>query len=169
MPRQKPDSGDSVSSISVRIASTTDVPAIISLANAAFAIETFLEGTRTDQERMAEMMQSGAFLVAEDTQGTILASVYIELRGDRGYFGMLAVDPAHQGSGLGRLMTAAAEDHCRQRGCKQMDLTVLTLRPELPGLYGKLGYVETRREPFLPPRKLKPGVECECIVMSKAL
>ena len=87
MPRQKPDSGDSVSSISVRIASTTDVPAIISLANAAFAIETFLEGTRTDQERMAEMMQSGAFLVAEDTQGTILASVYIELRGDRGILG----------------------------------------------------------------------------------
>jgi ribosomal protein S18 acetylase RimI-like enzyme len=169
MPRQKPDSRDSISSVSVRIASTADVPAIISLANEAFSIETFLEGARTDQERMAEMMQSGAFLVAEDGQGAILASVYIELRGARGYFGMLAVDPARQGMGLGRLLTAAAEDHCRQSGCKHMDLTVLTLRPELPGLYRKLGYVETRREPFLPPRKLKPGVECECIVMSKAL
>jgi len=169
MPCQKPDSGDSLAPISVRVASAVDVPAIISLANAAFAIETFLEGTRTDQERMAEMMQSGIFLVSEDGQRTILASVYVELRGERGYFGMLAVDPARQGSGLGRLMTAAAEDHCRQRGCQQMDLTVLTLRPELPGLYGKLGYVETRREPFLPPRKLKSGVECECIVMSKAL
>jgi ribosomal protein S18 acetylase RimI-like enzyme len=169
MPRQKPDSGESTSPVSVRTASAADVPAIISLANAAFAIETFLEGARTDQERMAEMMQSGALLLAEDAQGTILASVYIELRGDRGYFGMLAVDPARQGSGLGRLMTAAAEDYCRQRGCKHMDLTVLTLRPELPGLYRKLGYAETRREPFLPPRKLKPGAECECIVMSKAL
>ena len=169
MPCQKLDSRDPLSAISVRSASAVDVPGIISLANAAFSIETFLEGTRTDEDRMAEMMQSGTFLVAEDGRGTIVASIYIELRGDRGYFGMLAVDPARQGSGLGRLMTAAAEDYCRQRGCTQMDLTVLTLRRELPGLYGKLGYVEIRREAFLPPRKLKPGVECECIVMSKAL
>lgn len=164
---QKPDPG--VLRSSVRIANPADAPAIIALANTAFAIETFLEGTRTDQDRMAEMMQFGEFLVAEDDQGAIVASVYVQLRGDRGYFGMLAVDPARQGGGLGRLMTTAAEGHCRERGCKRMDLTVLTLRPELPGLYRKLGYEEIDREPFLPPRKLRPGVECECIVMSKAL
>jgi GNAT superfamily N-acetyltransferase len=153
----------------VRVATAADIAGIIPIVNAAFAIETFLDGTRTDEARMAEMMADGTFLVAEDDRGQIVASVYIELRGERGYFGMLAVDPARQGGGLGKSMTGAAEDHCRRHGCTHMDLTVLTLRPELPPLYRKLGYVETGREAFRPPRTLKAGAQCQCIIMSKEL
>ena len=153
---------------SIRMATPADMAALIPLVNAAFAVETFIDGTRTDQERMAALMEKGVFLVCE-RDGRAAACVYAELRGERGYFGMLAVDPGLQELGLGRSMAAAAEQYCRERGCKHMDLTVLSLRPELPPLYRKLGYAETGTEQFHPPRPLKNGAECHCIVMSKVL
>lgn len=162
-------SNSAQSDIHIRAATARDMPAMIPVVNAAFAVETFIDGTRTDEERMAEMMSSGDFLLAERSSGRIAACVYIELREKRGYFGMLAVDPAEQGTGLGRRMVEAAEDYCRRVGCTAMDIAVLNLRPELPPFYRRLGYVETGTEQFHPSRPLRPGVECHCIVMSKAL
>ena len=153
----------------IRLATSADRAAMIPMVNAAFAVEAFLDGTRTDEERMSELMRKGDFLLAERDSGRVAACVYTEVRGERGYFGMLAVDPAEQGSGLGRCMVQAAEDRCRERGCKFMDITVLNLRPELPPFYRKLGYAETATEEFHPSRPLKEGVECHCIVMSKPL
>ena len=119
------------------------------MVNTAFAIETFLEGTRTDERRIAEMMEKGELLVEAETNiGRIVASVYTEKRGQRGYFGMLAVDPALQGTGLGRKMVEAVEEHCRKSGCKHMDIVVLSLRPELLPLYRKVGYAETAQKSY---------------------
>ena len=87
--------------VSIRLANATDVSAIVPVVNAAYAIEIFFQGTRTDTEGVAEMMQKGEFLVAESASGGIVATVYTELRGERGYFGMLAVEPSQQGAGLG--------------------------------------------------------------------
>jgi ribosomal protein S18 acetylase RimI-like enzyme len=156
-------------SISIRAAEHRDFPSVISVINAAFAIEKFLDGTRTDETRMAALRQQGEFLVAEDAGDAIVASVYTEIRGDRGYFGMLAVSPTQQGTGLGRRMIEAAEQHCRKHGCHAVDIVVLSLRPELPAFYHRLGYVETGTEEFRPSRPLQPGVECHCILMSKQL
>jgi ribosomal protein S18 acetylase RimI-like enzyme len=152
----------------IRVATAHDMGAMIAVVNAAFAVESFLEGTRTDEDRMSQMMQKGTFLVGE-AAGKIVASVYTEMRGDRSYLGMLAVDPTRQGTGLGRKMMEAAEAHCRQRGAKFMDIAVLSLRPELPPLYRQLGYVDTGTEEFKPSRPLKAGVECHAITMSKRL
>lgn len=155
--------------IRIRIATPVDRAAMIPVINDAFAIETFLEGTRTDDVRLTGMMGTGSFMVAEDDAGRIIASVYVEIRSTRGYIGMLAVDPALQGKGLGRAMIEAAEDHCRRLNCVAMDLTVLNLRPDLPPRYRKLGYVESGTEEFVPSRPLKDGMRCHCIVMSKTL
>ncbi len=156
--------------VGIRIATPAEVFAAVPVINAAFAVETFLDGTRTDETRVAEMMKKGEFLVAVgQDSGRIVASVYTERRGERGYCGMLAVDPVWQGTGLGRKMAEAAEDHCRNQGCKYMDIVVLSLRPELLPFYRRLGYTETGTEEFHPSRPLKPGVECHGIVMSKPL
>src|SRR5260370_17983827 len=129
---------NSISPVHIRAATAADMPAMIPVVNTAFAIETFLDGTRTDEERMAEMMGKGEFLVAEDDAGQVVATVYIEVRGDRGYFVLLAVDSRRQGTGLGRLMVEAAERHCRPHGCKQVDIVVLSLRTDLSPFYRKL-------------------------------
>ena len=82
---------------------------------------------------------------------------------------MLAVEPSWQGTGLGRRMMAAAEEHCAQAGCEGVDIAVLSLRPELLPLYRKLGYAESGTEEFHPSRPLKPGIQCHCIILSKPL
>ncbi len=153
----------------VRVAAEPDAEAIAAVTNAAFAIEEFLEGVRTDTTRVREMMRSGAFLVCMACGEQMIASVYVEIRGVRGYFGMLAVDPLYQGKGIGARMVRAAEDYGRERGCKAMDITVLSLRRELLPFYHRLGYAETRTEEFRPARPQKQGVECYSIVMSKDL
>jgi|SRR5579863_4608459 len=153
----------------IRAATALDSAEMIPLVNAAFAVETFLEGTRTDEIRMAELMRQGQFLVARNEAGRMVASVYIEKRGERGYLGMLAVDPAYQGKGVGRTMLEAAEHQSRVEGCRYMDITVLSLRPELPPIYRKLGYAETGTEEFHPSQPIKSGVVCHSIIMSKAL
>jgi predicted N-acetyltransferase YhbS len=155
--------------IHFRVATASDRPRLVQLINAAFSVETFLDGTRTDHRRLAAMMAKGRILMAEDGEGRLLASVYIERRGKRGYLGMLAVDPARQGEGLGRCMVQAAENRFREQGCEAVGITVLSLRPELLPLYRRFGYVETGTEEFKPSRPLRPGVQCHCIVMSKRL
>ena len=154
----------------IRVATDADRPRLIALVNVAFSIETFLEGTRTDEERIAAMMRKGSILMAEDASGKLLACVYTEVRGPRGYLGQLAVDPAHQGEGLGRITVEAAENHLRLEGCEAVDIIVLNLRPELPPLYRRFGYIETGvEEGFRPTRTLAPGLECHGIKMSKQL
>ena len=153
----------------IRFATPNDVPAIVSITNAAFAVETFLDGDRTDEEGVREMMRSGNFLVALESPERIVASVYVELRGEQGYFGMLAVDPRKQGRGIGRAMIEAAENYFREQGCKESEITVLSLRTELPPLYHKFGYAESGTREFRPARPLRPGIECHIIVMTKAL
>ncbi len=154
--------------VTIRGAKVGDLRALISLINKAFAIETFLDGSRTDEESLSATLKKGDVLVAE-SDGRAVACVYVEVRGERAYFGMLAVDPAQQGKGLGRLMTAAAEQYGRRHACKNMDISVLSLRPELLPFYRKLGYSEAGTEDFHPSRPLRAGFKCHAILMSKVI
>jgi GNAT superfamily N-acetyltransferase len=171
----------------VRLASAADRADLVSLINSAFSVETFLEGTRTDEERLASMMRKGEILVAENAYGLLLGCIYTEVRDSRVYLGRLiahvagkarnargyvdlhAVDPAYQGGGIGRLLIEASEDYLRRKGCEAMDITVPSVRAELPHIYSKFGYFETGTEKFPSSQPLKPGVECHCIVLSKEL
>lgn len=144
-------------------------PRLIQLINAAFSVETFLEGTRTDDERLAAMMAKGIILMAEDGAGQLLGCVYTEQRGKRGYLCQLAVDPAHQGTGLARRIVSEAENRIRAQGSEAVDITVLSMRPQLVPIYRRFGYMETGTEEFEPTQPLKTGVDCHCIVMSKRL
>jgi len=157
-----------IDQVTIRAANPADLPELIPLINHAFAIETFLDGTRTDEERLSATMRAGDVLVAE-RHGRPLGCVYVELRGERAYFGMLAVDPAQQGKGTGRLMAAAAEQYGRNHQCKHMEISVLGLRPELLPFYRNLGYLESGAEEFRPSRALQSGLKIHAIIMSKPL
>lgn len=155
--------------IKYRLATKEDAPRLIAMINAAFSIEEFLEGTRTDDERLAAMMAKGSILLAEDEGGNPLGSVYFELREHRGYLGMLAVDPAQQGRGLARKLVEAAEERLRAAGCAEVEIIVLNMRPELLPIYRRFGFVETGTTDFKPSRQLKPGVQVHGIIMVKKL
>lgn len=152
-----------------RLATTSDIPALAAMINAAFVVESFLHGTRTNPEHLEAQMRTGRILIAEDDSRAILASIYMEPRGASVYLGMLAVRPAHQGSGLSRRLLQTTEELLRAEGFATLEITVLSLRPELMPLYRKLGFVEMGTEPFHSPELVKEGFECHCIRMSKTL
>jgi predicted N-acetyltransferase YhbS len=151
----------------IRAATPEEAPALAALINAAFQVESFfVEGDRTSTDEVRALMDKGSFLVAE-REGSLAGCVYVEGRGARGYFGLLAVDPARTGAGLGRALVAAAEEHIRRGGGEAVDISVVDLREELPPFYRRLGYVETGTAPF--PSVARATRPCHFILMSKRL
>jgi predicted N-acetyltransferase YhbS len=151
----------------VRTASPADAGAITAVINAAYQVERFfVEGDRIREDEVRRYMAKGTFLIAEE-DGTPIGCVYAEQRGDRGYFGLLAVDPARHGQGVGRTLIEAAEARFRRAGCQAVDIQVVDLRTELPPFYRRLGYVETGTAPFSDPAKATRP--CHFILMSKPL
>jgi GNAT superfamily N-acetyltransferase len=153
--------------VDVRDATAADAEAIAGLVNRAFLVERFfVDGDRTSLAEISRLLETGTFLLAE-ADGRLVACVYVELRGERGYFGMLSVDPSRQGEGLGRLLVEAAEDRCRREGCRMMEFHVVDLRQELPPIYRRLGYVEVGTEPF--PDTERAKIPARFVVMTKPL
>jgi GNAT superfamily N-acetyltransferase len=151
----------------MRLAVPQDAEEIACLVNVAYHPERFFtDGDRTNPEKVRGLMEKGKLLLAEEA-GAIVGCVYVERRGERGYFGLLAVDPSRQGTGLGGRLVAAAEDDCRDAGCRFMDLTIVNLRPKLPGFYRHLGYAENGTEPF--PSDQHSNQPCHLIKMTKPL
>ena len=152
----------------VAIATLEQADAVATLVSLAYRVEDFLvDGDRTNPDEVREKMTHGAFLTIADPPGTLVGSVYVELRegGRHGYFAMLSVHPARQGEGLARRLVVAAEDWARAAGATHMDLHVLSPREELPAFYRHLGYVDNGTLPFDEPTKLPTYIQ----VMSKPL
>jgi GNAT superfamily N-acetyltransferase len=150
-----------------RAASAADVDGLALLINAAFRVELpYIEGDRINPDGVRAYMEKGKFLLAEDAAG-LAGCVYVELRRDRGYLGLLGVYPPRQGTGLGRKLMDAAENYFRKAGCLASDLRVISARTPLPAFYRHLGYRETGTAPFAPDVPVK--VPCHYILMSKPI
>ena len=151
----------------LRTAVLADVQALARLINAAFRVEQpFIEGDRINPDGVRAYLEKGKFLLAEDAAG-LTGCVYVELRGDRGYLGLLGVEPQRQGAGLGRKLMDAAENFFRQAGCVAVDLRIVSARAPLPSFYRHLGYLETGTAPFAPDVPAK--VPWHYILMSKTI
>jgi GNAT superfamily N-acetyltransferase len=153
--------------LQIRPALRSEAEALAILINAAFRVELpFIDGDRISPDGVRAYMEKGKFLLAEDSTG-LAGCVYVELQGERGYLGLLGVEPRRQGTGLGRKLMAAAEGFFRQRGCVAVDLRIVSARAPLPAFYRHLGYEETGTAPF--PCDVQSKVPCHYIMMSKAI
>ncbi len=151
----------------IRAAHPTDVDAVVRVVNTAYEVERlFVEGDRTSADEVNSLVSTGTILVAVDDEDRVVGSVFVDVQGARGAFGMLAVSPAVQRAGLGHRLIAAAEEQASSRGAVAMDIRVVNLRTDLLPRYARLGYVETGSEPYVH----RPVVQaCHFIVMSKPL
>ena len=151
----------------IRMAAAQDIEPLARLINAAFVVEqAFIEGERIDAVGVCEYMQKGKFLAAEDGAG-LAGCVYVELRNERGYLGLLGVEPRRQATGLGRKLMEAAENYFRAAGCRAIDLRIISPRTPLRAFYEHIGYRLTGTAPFAADVPVK--VPCHYILMSKIL
>jgi GNAT superfamily N-acetyltransferase len=165
-----------IQSMDLRIATETDFEALMRLINKAFQIESFFKlKDRVNAEILQEYFRKGSFLIYEENgeengeeSGQFLACVFVELKGNSAYLGLLSVDPKQQKKGLGRRLVAAAEEFARESGAHFMELTIVNLRTELLAIYEKLGYKVTGTEPF-PAEQMPVSQPCHFICMKKEL
>lgn len=152
----------------LREASEEDAEDIAALINEAYLpAEGFLyEGPRISVEEVRDKLQSGSFLLRSTSIGSLEGCVYLEMRGDIGYFGLLAVSSDRQHHGLGRRLVSAAESFFRARRCTAVEIDVVDQRQELFPFYGGLGYRVIGQRPFEDPRLTRP---CQFVMMRKSL
>jgi N-acetylglutamate synthase-like GNAT family acetyltransferase len=153
--------------ISIRTAREADADAVAQLVNTAFLVERFfIERDRTNPVTVRSLMEKGNFLLAEDGP-TLVGCVYTELRGERGYFGMLSIEPTRQGTGVGHKLVDTVEKHFRDASCKFSDLKIVDVRTDLHALYHRWGYADTGTAVYDDPTPTK--IPVHFITMSKPL
>ena len=142
-------------SLTYRTASAGDVRAIVALVQSAYRGEAsragwtteadLLDGQRTDADEVAALINAPASRILLCEQGgVLLASAHLEKHAASCHFGMFAVRPDRQGCGLGQAMLAEAERMARDEwDCREMQMTVITLRTELIAWYERRGYRRT--------------------------
>ncbi len=147
--------------LSIAPATTTDVPALKALLEAAYRGDSARAGWNheadiLDDERIAPgeleaMLADPSVTILTAREGENLTGCVAVTVKDAAlaYLGMLCVAPKLQSSGLGRRLLDAAEDHARGLGIAAMEMTVIDSRASLIAWYERRGYAFTgERRPF---------------------
>ena len=92
--------------------------------------------------------QPDGVFVAEDAAGRVVGYVTTRLNAAAsiGWIPNLAVDPSHQGKGLGRALLLHALEFFRQRGMQVAKIETLEQNPVGQSLYASLGFQEVARQ-----------------------
>ncbi|AKN73853.1 GCN5 family acetyltransferase [Streptomyces sp. PBH53] len=141
--------------LTFRDATDADVDALVALVESAYRGDSsragwtteadFLEGQRTDPEGVLEVIKGPeSRLLTVERDGRIVACCQLEHRVDHAYFGMFAVTPTQQGTGLGKIVMAEAERLARETwGATEMRMAVINVRKDLIAWYERRGYRRT--------------------------
>jgi GNAT superfamily N-acetyltransferase len=129
--------------------------------------------SRTSEGQLRELIEAGEIAVAT-ADGALVGCVRVrELEPGVGELGMLAVDPARQGAGIGGALLDFAERHARERGLTSMRLELLVPlegthpgKIELDRWYGRRGYrpIDRRAVEALPLE-----VPCDFVIYERPL
>ena len=153
--------------LEVRVAELNDVDTLSRLINRAFVAESpYVAGERINTDGVRDLLSRGTFLMGE-LDGTLVAALYIERRGDLAHIGLVSVDPERQGESFGSQIMDAAEAHCRQHGYHEMELRFINHRAELQRFYARCGFTPTERIESPEPARAK--VPFHFVQMAKRL
>lgn len=138
-----------------RNARLDDISPLTSLINRSYRGESsrlgwtteadLLNGKRIDEAGVLQLLNvpDSLILIAKSDE-TILATIHAHRENDSVHFGLFAVEPTLQGSGIGKALLSYAESEAHNR----WDITtavmeVITHRNELIEYYKRRGYVRT--------------------------
>lgn len=169
-----------------RVAGPGDADGLVALVESAYRGDSsragwtteadLLDGQRVDAAMMAETLNDPVSTVLLiDGGGSVAGCCEVRRNSDASAsFGMFAVDPSLQGSGLGRRLLAAAERFAvEQLAAEVMTMDVIEQRRELIDWYCRRGYEptgETREFPYEDERYGRPRRDdLRFVVLAKAL
>jgi uncharacterized protein (TIGR00290 family) len=136
-----------------REAEPADVEALLALVQSAYrgsggwtSEAGLIEGERIDAgELLAEIESPAAVVMVVPGAGGLTACGVLRpgAAGDA-HFGLFAVDPSRQGSGIGRGLLSAARRLARERfGAEALEISVVSGQPALTAWYERLGFTLT--------------------------
>ncbi len=169
--------------MSITTATITDTNELTALVNSAYRGESskqgwtteshLLDGQRVDEVFMLSYLQDESVTILKhvNDEGQITGCVYLEIKGDKLYLGMLTVSPVEQGNGIGKQLLARADEYTRDKNLEAITITVITTRHELIAWYERHGYQQTGEiRPFhVDPRFGVPKAPIELLVMEKSI
>jgi ribosomal protein S18 acetylase RimI-like enzyme len=135
--------------VRLRRATDADVPRLTELVQAAYGhyVERIGGAPRPLTDDYAAVVREHDVTVAE-RDGEI-AGLIVLAAGDEGFVvDNVAVDPAHQGSGVGRALLEHAEAAARRAGFDSIHLYTHERMTENLALYERIGYAEYDRRPI---------------------
>ena len=130
----------------LRPAVAADVPAVQAIVNAAYAI--YLPRMAKPPGPMLDdylVLVAGGHVSVLEQDGEIAGVVVLLPQDDHLLLDNVAVSPAHQGRGLGRVLIAFAEQEARRLGFDEVRLYTHVVMTENQALYARLGFEETHR------------------------
>jgi ribosomal protein S18 acetylase RimI-like enzyme len=127
----------------LRPATVADVPRLTELAQAAYGhyVERLGGSPRPMTDDYAEVVRSHRVTVAE-RRGEIVGLIVLGISDEGFVVDNVAVDPAHQGSGVGRALLEHAEVAARGAGFDSIHLYTHERMTENLALYSRIGFVE---------------------------
>lgn len=115
-----------------------DTDAVIALWQACGLTRSWNDPHKDIERKLTD--GNGAFWVAEDGSGNIVASVMIGYDGHRGSINYLAVAEPSQRAGVGAYIMARAEAFLIERGCPKVSFCVRKDNTAVLAFYDGLGY-----------------------------
>lgn len=169
--------------MAINKATLADVPQLNVLINSAYRGEEskkgwttetdLVGGIRIDEPMLIEYLNNDAITILKYTNsnGEIIGTVYLEIKGDKLYLGMFSVSPALQNGGVGRALIEEAEVVAKQLGLHIISMTVIRSRKELISWYERRGYNFTGEiQPFHDHGRFgAPKELIELVVMEKTI
>jgi ribosomal protein S18 acetylase RimI-like enzyme len=133
----------------LRPATANDVERLAQLVDAAYGhyIERIGMKPRPMRDDYDEVVRDYDVTVAED-DGEIIGLVALGTDDEGFVVDNVAVDPAHQGTGIGRELLEHAESEARRAGFDSIYLYTHELMTENQALYRRIGYEEYDRRRF---------------------
>ena len=135
--------------VTLRPATAADVPRLAALVDAAYG--RYVErigmppGPMTDD--YATVVRDHRVIVAE-RGGEVAGLIVLRVTGEGFLIDNVAVDPVHQGRGVGRALLELAEREAREARFDSLYLYTHELMSENLALYARIGYVEYERRSF---------------------
>jgi ribosomal protein S18 acetylase RimI-like enzyme len=130
----------------LRPATVTDVPRLTEVVQSAYGhyVERIGGPPRPMTDDYADVVRNHRVTVAE-RDGEIAGLIVLRIDAEGFLVDNVAVDPAHQGRGVGRALLEFAESAAREAGFSSIYLYTHERMAENIALYSRVGYVEYDR------------------------